>query len=102
MPVQEDALEGPSLWADEIGAPAEQPAARTRVPVQKPAATEVTSFDFEAAFPEDATLQRASACTQCQTAPLRRREIMAYALPAFSTTSLSLLISLYVNDFYGA
>ena len=35
-------------------------------------------------------------------APLRKGQLIAYALPAFSTTSLSLLISLYVNDFYGA
>ena len=33
--------------------------------------------------------------------PLRKRELFAYALPSFSTTSLSLLISLYANDFYG-
>lgn len=34
--------------------------------------------------------------------PLKAGELFAYALPAFSTTSLSLLISLYANDFYGA
>lgn len=33
--------------------------------------------------------------------PLPLTTRLTYALPAFSTTSLTILISLYINDFYG-
>jgi hypothetical protein len=36
-----------------------------------------------------------------QEPPLSLVKRITYALPAFSTTSLTILISLYANDFYG-
>lgn len=62
-------------------------------PVQEAGKQHVTIVDDEPAAENILTV--------LPRAPLKGGELLAYALPAFSTTSLSLLISLYANDFYG-